>query len=90
MSRFFEEAQERRLHEYVAGELGVPVAVLDAYPYQLEENASKDGLVYNWRVCWEDVPPQGVTAFGPERHQWSDINVKSENDGSPQERDPAA
>ena len=75
MSRFFEEAQERRLHEYVARQLGVTVEVLDDYPYQIDENVSDDGIVYGWRVQWDEAAPPGVTAHGAQGGQWSDIAV---------------
>lgn len=83
MSRHFEEAQERRLTAYIAGELGISVDVLDEYPFDLDENASRDGVVYNWRVLWNDEVPPGVDAHGHEGNRWSDIDIRHEDDSEP-------
>ena len=58
MNRAYEDAMERRSDEYAAGALGISVDTLDDYPFQLDENASDDGVVYGWRVLWdEEAPP---------------------------------
>lgn len=73
MSRFFEDAQQQGLDEHVARELGISVDALE--PYDIDEDASKDGVVYGWRVVWQGEPPAGVTASGPKGGQWSDVGV---------------
>jgi hypothetical protein len=83
MSRSFEEAQEevheRRLNEHVAQQLGISIEILDEHPYQIEEvsgdNADNEGVVYGWRVMWDDVPPEGIAVHGAEGSQWSDISA---------------
>lgn len=81
MSRFYEEAQERRLHAHIARELGVTPEVLDNHPYQLDANESDDGVTYSWRVEWDDVPPPGVDVHGAPGSQWSNISEMHEPDG---------
>ncbi|MCU6455977.1 hypothetical protein LPN01_18015 [Sphingomonas sp. A2-49] len=73
MSRAYEDAMERRSDEYVARALGVSVEALDDYPFQLDENASDDGVVYGWRVLWDEEAPPGVDVNGATGSQWSDI-----------------
>lgn len=73
MSRAYEEAMERRRDEYVAGALGISPDVLDDYPFQLDENASDDGVVYGWRVLWDEEAPPGVDVNGTSGSLWSDI-----------------
>ena len=57
MSRAYEDTMERRRDEYVASALGVSVETLDDYPFELDENASDDGVVYGWRVLWDEEAP---------------------------------
>ena len=73
MSRAYEEAMERRRDAYVAQALGISVATLDDYPFDLDENASDDGVVYGWRVLWNKEAPPGVDANGTSGLLWSDI-----------------
>lgn len=72
-NRQFEDAAERRQDAYIAGRLGVTVEMLDDYPYQIDENASDDGLVYSWRIMWEDTAPEGVTVYGEAGSLWSEV-----------------
>ncbi|MEZ0498330.1 hypothetical protein ACAX61_18805 [Sphingomonas sp. IW22] len=73
MSRAYEEAMERRQDEYVASALGISIETLDDYPFQLDENASDDGVVYGWRVMWDEEAPPGVDVNGADGSLWSDI-----------------
>ena len=61
--RMFEIMQEE-IDRHVAGELGVAVSDLADYPYEVDENASDDGVVYGWAITWDDDAPPGVTADG--------------------------
>lgn len=74
-SRQLEEAAERRQAAYIAGAVGCPVEALDDHPYQLDENASDDGVVYSWRVLWDDTAPPGVSTEGAPGSLWTDIPV---------------
>lgn len=78
MNRFFEDAQERRLDEHVAQQLGISIELLNEHPYQIEEDtgdsADNEGVIYGWRVVWDDTPPEGVAVGGAEGSQWSDIS----------------
>ena len=73
MSRAYEDAIERRRDEYVASTLGVSVETLEDHPFELDENASDDGVVYGWRVLWDDEAPPGVDVNGAAGSLWSDI-----------------
>jgi hypothetical protein len=73
MSRAYEDAIERRSDEYVARALGISVETLDDYPFQLDENASDDGVVYGWRVLWDEEAPPGLHVNGAVGSLWSDI-----------------
>ena len=73
MSRAYEDAMERRRDEYVASALGVSIETLEDYPFELDENASDDGVVYGWRVLWDDEAPSGVDVNGAAGSLWSDI-----------------
>ena len=73
MSRAYEDAMQRRSDEYVAGALGISVETLDDYPFQLDENASDDGVVYGWRVLWDEEAPPGLDVNGAAGSLWSDI-----------------
>ena len=42
-------------------------------PFDLDENASDDGVVYGWRVLWNEEAPPGVDANGTSGLLWSDI-----------------
>lgn len=95
VSRAFEEAQERRLKqqqdEHVARHLGISIEVLGDHPYEIEENsgdsADNEGVVYGWRVLWDDLPPEGVAVHGEEGSYWSDIQAgtdEPERDEEPQ------
>lgn len=74
-SRQLEDAAERRQAEYIAGALGCTVEALADHPYQLDENASDDGVVYSWRVLWDDTAPPGIATHGSAGSLWSDIPV---------------
>lgn len=80
MSSLFEDAEERRSREHIARALGISLDELDEHPYNIEENSSDDGLVYSWRIFWEVSPPEGVSAFGPEGGQWTDVAVQHDED----------
>ena len=73
MSRAYEDAMEQRRDEYVASALGVSVETLEDHPFELDENASDDGVVYGWRVLWDDEAPPGVDVNGAAGSLWSDI-----------------
>ena len=73
MSRAYEDAMERRRDEYVASTLGISIEMLEDYPFELDENASDDGVVYGWRVLWDDEAPHGVDVNGAAGSLWSDI-----------------
>ena len=73
MSRTYEDAMERRGDMYVARSLGISVETLDDYPFQLDENASEDGVVYGWRVFWDEEAPPGVDLNGAAGSLWSNI-----------------
>ena len=75
MSRAYEDMMERRQHEYVARELGITIEVLDGHPYQIEENASDDDVVYGWRVLWDETAPPDVDAHGAPGSLWTNINA---------------
>ncbi|NBW07265.1 MAG: hypothetical protein EBR82_04490 [Caulobacteraceae bacterium] len=72
-SQQLEEAMERRQDEYIARQLGVSVEVLDDHPFQIDENASDDGLVYSWRILWDDRAPEGVPVHGHTGYLWSEV-----------------
>ena len=73
MSRAYEDAMERCTDEYVASSLNISVETLDSYPFQLDESASDDGMVYGWRALWDDEAPPGVDVNGAVGSLWSDI-----------------
>lgn len=73
MSRAYEDAMERRRDEYFASALSVSVETLADYPFELDENASDDGVVYGWRVLWDDEAPPGVDVNGAAGSLWSNI-----------------
>jgi len=73
MSRAYEDAMEQRTDAYVAEALGITVETLADYPYQLDENTSDDGVVYNWRIEWDEEAPPGVSAHGSPGALWSNI-----------------
>lgn len=73
MRRAYEDVMENRRDEYVASALGVSVETLEDYPFELEENASDDSVVYGWRVVWDDEAPTGVDVNGAAGLLWSDI-----------------
>lgn len=73
MSRAYEDAMERRRDGCVASALGVSVGTLEDYPFQLDENASDDGVVYGWRVLWDEEAPPGINVNGAVGSLWSDI-----------------
>jgi hypothetical protein len=56
------EAREAERDHYIAGELHVAEDVLALYPFEIEENANDEGLVYSWMIRWDDGPPPGVKA----------------------------
>ncbi len=87
MSRAYDDAMERRRDGYVAQALGISVETLDDYPFDLDEHASDDGLVYSWRVLWNDDAPPGVDANGTPGLLWSDIPAAPDE---PDENDPDA
>ncbi len=69
-NRQLEEAQEQRLREHVARELGISVEILDEHPYEIA--AANHGIV--WRITWDDTAPPGAEAHGAIGTQWSDIH----------------
>ena len=73
MSRAYEDAMKHRREEYVASALDVSVETLEDYPFQLDENASDDGVVYSWRILWDEEAPPGVDVNGAPGSLWSDI-----------------
>ncbi|KQN83017.1 hypothetical protein ASE90_09720 [Sphingomonas sp. Leaf67] len=75
MSRAYEESMEQHRNAYIAQALGIDVDTLDDYPFELDDNASNDGLVYSWRVLWDDEAPPGVDVSGDVGSLWSDIPV---------------
>jgi hypothetical protein len=58
------ENQQAEIDRHVADELGISVSDLEEHPYEIEEDASDDGLVYGWAIRWEDGPPPGVETNG--------------------------
>ncbi len=79
-NRQMEEAAEQRLSSYIAQQLGVSIDALDEHPFQIEENASDDGIIYSWRILWDDTPPEGVTTYGAPKALWSEIHPADESD----------
>jgi hypothetical protein len=75
-NRQLEEAQEQKLHEHVARELGISVETLDEYTYETDE--ANYGIV--WRITWKDTVPPGVEAHGAVGTQWTDIHPLYEPD----------
>jgi hypothetical protein len=73
MSRAYEDAMERHSDEYVARSLGIDTETLNEYSFQLDENTSDDGVVYGWRVLWDEESPPGVDVNGVAGSLWSDI-----------------
>ena len=76
-SRQLEEARDRQRDEHVAEQLGISIEVLANYPYEADE--ANHGIV--WRLSWQDGPPPGVEASGPEGQEWTDIHPLHQPDG---------
>lgn len=76
MSRFMDDARERRVHEHVARELEIAKAILDDYPYELDE--ANHGIV--WRLLWEEAAPPGVQTNGARGSLWTDIRPQYERE----------
>jgi hypothetical protein len=61
--QLFDTAQASIDH-HVAEELGISEDDLAQFPYELDENASDDGVSYGWVVRWDDGAPPGVNVTG--------------------------
>lgn len=70
-----QDAMARASDQRMADHIGISVDTLEDYPYQLDENVSDDGLVYGWRILWENGAPPGITAHGAPGSLWTDIPV---------------
>lgn len=58
------EIRQKEIDRHVAGELGIAVSDLQDHPYEIDENASDDGVVYGWAITWDDEAPPGVSEDG--------------------------
>jgi hypothetical protein len=79
-NRQLEEAIEQRQDQYIARQLGISTETLGDHPFQIDENSSDDGLVYSWRILWDDTPPEGVAVQGTPGALWSDIQPGGDED----------
>lgn len=61
--QFFERRQAE-IDRHVAEELDISESDLADFPYELDEEASEDGVTYGWAVRWEDGAPPGVDVTG--------------------------
>lgn len=80
MSRALDDALEARQDAAIARALGISVDALDEHPYEIDENASDDGLVYSVRLLWSTTVPEGVDASGAYGSRWTDIHLDDEPD----------
>jgi hypothetical protein len=76
MSRFMDDARERRRHEHVARELRITTEILDNYPYEVD--ADERGMI--WRVLWTGTAPPAVTTNGAKGSLWSEIHPHHERE----------
>ncbi len=58
------ENNRAEIDSHVAQELGISTEDLDSHPYELDEHASDDGVLYGWAIRWEDTAPLGVEPIG--------------------------
>lgn len=77
-NRQLEDAMARRQHDYVASQLGISSEVLDDHPFQVDEHTSDDGVVYSWRILWDQTAPEGIAVQGTFGSFWSDIQLGGE------------
>lgn len=62
------KSQEAERDRYIVGQLLIPHDVLAMHPFEIEKNASEEGLVYSWIICWLNSPPPGGEAPGGVTH----------------------
>lgn len=56
--------RQEEIDRYIAQELGIAVSDLKDHPYQLDEDASDDGVVYGWAITWDEDAPPGIKTVG--------------------------
>ena len=73
MSRAYDDVTDLRRDAHVAQALGISLDTLNDYPFEIDANASDDGLIYSWHILWDDRAPPGVAVNGDIGSLWSDI-----------------
>ncbi len=58
------ESNRAELDCHVAQQLGISTDDLDDHPYELDEHASDDGVLYGWAIRWEGTAPPGIEPVG--------------------------
>ncbi len=73
-----DEATERHRDEHIASALGISAITLADYPFVVTKTPvttawREDGVIYGWRIVWDQEAPPGVDVDGTAESLWSDI-----------------
>jgi hypothetical protein len=78
MSHPHKGAMKHHRNEHIASALGIDVGTLRKHPFSVTKTPvttawREDGVIYGWRIVWEEKAPPGIDVDGTAGSLWSDI-----------------